>query len=242
MSAKIKLSKKQWDAIQAHTLKCYPNEMCGILTAKDFIPIQNTAENKEKSFKIDALEFVKYQSKAIAIIHSHTRPLKQAEIFDLRAPSYEDYLNQKQTGLPWLIVGCESLTVSEPIQFPRIPSKEYIGRRFQWFLTDCYNLVQDYYLFELGIELPEAIIEHDYLDIRHKNHLFDAYFEQYKFVEIPLDKIQENDVLIIDQGGYIANHLGIYTQGKILHQGMVSSLVPFETFLGRINKVLRYVE
>lgn len=242
MSDRIKLNSRQKRAIEKHTLKCYPEEMCGFLTANNFIPIPNTAEDREKSFKIDAVEFAKHHDEIIAIVHSHTRPLKQTELFDLRAPSFQDYINQKLTNRPWLIVGCESLTVTDPIQFPRIPSKEYLNRRFQWFLTDCYNLVQDYYLFELGIELPEAIIEHDYLDIRHKSYLFDNYFLDYKFIEVTLDKIQENDVLVIDHGGYKANHLGIYTQGKVLHQGMVSAIVPFETFLGRINKVLRYVE
>ena len=241
MSDKIILNKKQKKAIEKHTLSCYPEEMCGFLTKTDFIPVPNIAEDREKSFKIDSIEFARHYDEIIAIVHSHTRPLKQAELFDLRAPSYQDYLNQKLTNRPWLIVGCESLTVTDPIQFPRSPSKEYIGRRFQWFLTDCYNLIQDFYLFELGIELPEAIIEHDYLDIRHKSYLFDQYFLDYKFIEIPLDKIQENDVLVIDHGGYKANHLGIYTQGKVMHQGMVSAIVPFETFLGRINKVLRYV-
>jgi proteasome lid subunit RPN8/RPN11 len=233
MSDKIILTKKQRTKIEKHTLKCYPEEMCGFLTKADFIPVQNTAEDREKSFKIDAIDFAKHHDEIIAIVHSHTRPLKQAEVFDLRAPSYQDYLNQKLTNRPWLIVGCESITVTDPIQFPRIPSNEYVGRRFQWFLNDCYNLVQDYYLHECGIVLPDA---------RHKNNLFDAYFEQYGFVEITVDQIQENDLIIIDQGGYKANHLGIYTQGKILHQAMVSALVPFETFIGRIHKVLRYVK
>ena len=241
MSDRISLNKKQKKAIEKHTLACYPEEMCGFLTADNFIPVENTAEDKEHSFKIDAIEFAKHNADIIAIVHSHTRPLKQAELFDLRAPSYQDYLNQKQTNLPWLIVGCESITVTDPIQFPRIKSNEFTDRRFQWFLNDCYNLVQDYFFYERGIELPDAIIEHDYLDIRHKNYLFDNYFEQYGFEEIKLDDIKEGDLIIIDQGGYKANHLGIYTQGKILHQAMVSSIVPFETFLGRIYKVLRYV-
>lgn len=246
MSDKIILNKKQKKAIEKHTLACYPEEMCGFLTADDFIPIENTAEDKEHSFKIDAIEFAKHNADIIAIVHSHTRPLKQAELFDLRAPSYQDYLNQKLTNLPWLIVGCESITVTDPIQFPRIRSNVYVGRPFQWFLNDCYNLVQDFYFFELGIELPESKISHDFLDLRVKNNIFDSAidnyrFESYGFKEIDINNIQENDLLIIDQGGYKANHLGIYTQGKILHQAMVSAIVPFETFLGRIYKVLRYV-
>ena len=241
MSVKIELNEIQKQKIQEHTFDCYPNEMCGILTDKDFIPLENKSKEPENSFKIDALDFIKYRQDAIAIVHSHTRPLKQAEVFDLRAPSYQDYLAQKATGLPWLIVGCESLTVTDPIQFPRIQSNEYTGRRFQWFLNDCYNLVQDFYHFDLGIDLPDAEIEHDYLDIRHKNFLFDNYFERYGFKETDLNNIKEGDLIIIDHGGYKANHLGIYTKGQILHQAMVSGIVPFETFIGRIYKVLTYV-
>ena len=236
----IKLNEQQKQLIEEHTLKCYPNEMCGFLTTDSFIPLVNKAKDTEKSFSISALDTARYFSDIIAIVHSHTRELKRQEIFDLRTPSYADFINQKKLPFPWLIVGCEGITVTDPLQFPRVPSQEYIGRRFQWFVNDCYSLVQDFYRFELGIILQDAVITADYEDIRDISGIFLPYIQEYGFIEVKLEEIQEGDLILLDNSGKVDNHLGIYTNGKILHQDMISCIVPFETFLGRIKKVLRY--
>ena len=240
LDKKIELTALQRQKIEDHTFKCYPEEMCGFLTQDDFIPVENCAENKQNSFRISALDYAKHHEKITAIVHSHTRERRAADLFDLRTPSYADYINQKETNLPWLIVGCEGFTVSDPIQFPRIPNNQYIGRRFQWFICDCYNLVQDFYRFELNIILPEQRIGTDYKELRHLNDIFLPYYEEYGFREIPFDEITEGDLVLLNHGIHTNNHLGIYTKGQILHQEMISAIVPFENFLGRINKVLRY--
>lgn len=242
MSDRIILSKLQKDKIEEATFKDYPNEMCGFLTKDDFIHVENTADNPEKSFKISTKDYVKWFSKAIAIVHSHTRDKKAREIFDLRTPSYADYINQKKTGKPWLIVGCEGMSVSSPVQFPRVRSQEYVGRTFQWFINDCYNLVQDYYWFELGIELKDSVITEGYDKLRTIDGIFEPYITDYGFVEIPYEDLQENDLILVDNGGFTSNHLGIYTKGNILHQDLLSVSVPLVTYLGRIKKVLRYVK
>ena len=242
MSDRIELSDLQLKKIEEETFRVYPNEMCGFLTAEDFIPVTNISDHPEDSFKIDAADYIKLYKDAIAIVHSHTRERTKTELFDLRTPSYADYLSQKKTGKPWLIVGCEGMSVSSPVQFPRVRSNEYIGRRFQWFLNDCYNLVQDFYWFELGIDLPEAKITPDYYKMRVFDGIFDVYIEEYGFKEVPYETLQENDLVLLDNGGFESNHLGIYTKGQILHQGLLSVSVPFETFIGRIKKVLRYVK
>ena len=236
----IELTAQQQDKINEHTLKCYPEEMCGFLTEDSFIPVENCSPEPLKSFVISALDYAKNFKKAIAIVHSHTKDLKEHSVYDLRTPSYTDYCSQKKTNLPWLIVGSEGLTVTDPIQFPRVPNPEFIGRRFQWFLNDCYNLVQDFYRFKLNIILPEQCIGKDYQSLQNKNDIFVDKYEHYGFKEIPLEEIREGDLLLLDSGGFQCNHLGIYTEGKVLHQGLISCEVPFETFLGRINKVLRY--
>ena len=240
MSDKITLSEEQWQKIEEHTFACYPEEMCGFLTEDSFIPLTNQAEDKENSFRISALDHAKWFGKVKAIVHSHTRATRKADLFDLRTPSYADFVGQNQTNLPWLIVGCEGITVTEPVQFPRVPNPEYLGRYFQWFISDCYNLVQDFYRFELGIILPGAVITKDYQDLRNKNNIFLDYYRTYGFSEIPLEEIREGDLVLLDHAGFNCNHLGIYTKGQVLHQAMISTIVPFETFLGRINKVLRY--
>jgi proteasome lid subunit RPN8/RPN11 len=240
MSGKIILTELQKAKIEKHTLECYPNEMCGILTIDDFIPLENIHSNPLNSFKIKNKDFIKYLTVVTAIIHSHTRELNKPELLDLRTPSYKDMQQQKLTNLPWLIVSCESITVTEPLQFPRIPNNEYVGRRFQWFIYDCYTLIQDWYRFELNIILDDHTITEDYQDLRHLNDLFEPYIESYGFKEVPFRDLKDHDLILLDNSGFKSNHLGVYYKGNVIHQDMLSVSVPLETFIGRVNKVLRY--
>lgn len=241
MQDKIILSALQREKINNHTLECYPNEMCGLLTSTDFIPLNNIHKVPQNAFKIDKLEIIKYIDEIVAIVHSHTRPISQHEIYDLRTPSTKDIEQQQLTNIPWIIVGSEGVTVTEPIQFPRIRNNTYVGRPFMWFINDCYNLLQDWYWFELGIDLPDHTTKLDYFDISKLSDVFDEYYEQYKFEEVPFRRIQNNDVVILSNSNFNRNHLGIYFDGKILHQNQVSIIEPIESFIGRIHKVLRYV-
>lgn len=240
MFDKIQLSPLQLEKIEEATLAVYPKEMCGILTACDFFPLQNVHETPEAAFRFDRMEFAKFLPITTAIVHSHTRSIKTPEFFDLRTPSFTDMQQQKRSNLPWLIVGTEGLTVTEPLQFPRTPNNNYLGRKFLWFINDCYTLVQDWYRFELGIELPDADIKNDYREIRHLNDLFEPFIADYKFVEVPFRHLADHDLVLLDNAGFNRNHLGVYCKGKVWHQDMLSVCEPVETFLGRINKVLRY--
>lgn len=240
MQTKILLTEKQVGQIREHTRECYPAEMCGFLTTEDFIPTRNISETPEKSFTIDPIDYVKNFKEAIAVIHSHTSSINSHSPVDLRTPSYADYINQQKTGKPWLIVGCDEYSISDAIQFPRVPSKDYVGRVFQWFTSDCYNLVQDFYRFELDIILPDAIIKESYNKLRLHNNIFDEYIESYGFKEVSISELRDNDLLLIDTAGFHGNHLGIYTKGQVLHQDLVSSYVHYEEVGLRVTKVLRY--
>lgn len=250
----IVLNKTQLLKIKEHSLSCYPEEMCGGLTIDDFIPFTNKALSKEEadsknisnnrlnSFSIASIELVPYLNKLTAIVHSHCRDKRKPEILDTRTPSLADILGQKESGLPWLIVSTEGEVVTPAIQLPREPSNNYIGRPFIWFINDCYTLVQDYYKFELGINLPDHKANTDYKSLRIFDNIFDNYIAEYKFeASDDLKNMKNGDLILLDNGGKKRNHLGIYHNGKIIHQDLLSVEVPFETFIGRINKVLRYV-
>lgn len=237
----IEITKEQKQQIDRHVLDQYPKEACGILTEDSYIPCENVHEEPEKHFRFSKLELAIHFRSAIAIVHSHCRNPRKPCYFDPRTPSYSDFKHQKLTNKPWFIVDCEGYTVSAALQFPRTPNQEYVGRPFIWFINDCYTLVQDWYKFELGIELKEYQLERDYQEIKNMNCIFTEHIEDYGFVEVPLAKITKGDLLLLDNAGFRENHLGIYTKGQVLHQDMRSVSVPFQNFLGRINKVLHYV-
>lgn len=240
MWPKIELNSLQKSQIEQHTLQNYPNEMCGFLTEDSFIACQNVNAEPTKSFSFNPVEFAQHFTKAIAVVHSHCQDVHKPQIFDICTPSYADMVGQKKSAKPWLIVGTEGMTVTDPLQIPRIPNNQYIGRRFLWFINDCYSLVKDWYQFELGIELADHKAQENYQDIRRLNGIFSDYITEYGFVEIPLADIQRGDLLLLDNGGFEENHLGLFTGTSVLHQDMISAEVPFETFIGRIKKVLHY--
>ena len=240
VSTKIVLNEEQKELIKQATFASYPNEMCGFLTEQSFIAVPNIADDPAKTFKISLEDQSKWFKDATAIVHSHCRAPRTPEILDLRTPSVSDVKGQKATNIPWLIVGCESYTVSEPLQIPRVRSNEYLNRRFMWFVNDCYTLVQDWYYFELGITLKDYVLDAEYTDIRRLADLFTPYIADYGFVEVNLKELQRGDLLLVDNMGFANNHLIIYTGNECLHQDQLSVILPFETFYGRIKKVLRY--
>lgn len=246
MQDKIILSERQWKEIEAHTFAEYPYEMCGFLLADRFVPCKNVAEKLEDpfstGFRFDPVETAKYFPEAIAIVHSHCRKTQKRAYQELRTPSFLDIQNQKVTKLPWLIVGCEGLSVTEPLQFPRIPSRDYINREFIWTINDCYTIVQDWYRFELGILLDDAIIEGDFTELYALSDLFSKHIENFGFQEVKDETFLPGDLLLLDNHHCESNHLAVYTGHSVIHQDALSVEVPLETFVGRIKKVLRYAK
>lgn len=237
----VELNINQIEAIRVHTLACYPEEMCGGVTKDSFIPFTNSSEDKLNSFAITALELLQ-AGELIAIVHSHCRDRKIPEVFDTRTPSLADVLGQKASGLPWLIVCSEGETVTRALEFPRDSSSNYLGRPFIWFVNDCYSLVQDYYKHELGILLPDHKANVDFCDLNISGYLFEDFIVEYGFEECYNGvNLGNGNLLVLDYGGKIQNHLGIYHNGNVIHQDRLSVEVPLVTFSNRIHKVLKYV-
>ena len=236
------LNKKQQELIRNYTLLEYPREMCGFLTQDSFLAIKNIAENPETNIKISEMAFYNFRKEAIAVVHSHTLKKGQRPIFDVRTPSYLDAKNQKISGLPWLIVGTEGLNVTNSIQYPRVRNNSYLDRSFIWFIYDCFTLVQDFYFYELGIELSDIEIPEDYKSYRAKDNLVDYFMEQWPIrLEKVKGELKENDVVLLDGATGKRNHLGIYTNGTILHQLTRSIAEPYENFKGRIKEKFVYL-
>ena len=228
--------------IAEHIKKNYPNESCGLILKDDdmVIFLENISDNPAKSFKINPSELFPYLGQIKFIWHSHCVDSRRPTIYDARTPSLMDMEQQKLSGVPWLIYACDGSVVTDAIQIPRTPNNDYLNREFVWFVNDCYTLVQDYYHYELGIDLKEYVL-HDYRDVRKSHAVFNDYINDYGFVELKnLDDLQNGDLFIVDNSGFTENHLVIYHDGKLLHQGMISCVEPFETYAGKFKKRLRY--
>ena len=231
-----------FQVIKQGVLARYPEESCGvILTSGEVRFCENTAVDKLKSFKINPSELVGYLGQIAYIFHSHCIDRRLGSILDPRTTSVKDMEGQRFTGIPWLIFATEGWEVTEPIELPRVASSNYLDRPFIWFINDCYTLVQDYYKFELGIEL-KPYISHDYTQVRRADKVFDEFITDYGFQEVKgLKGLKDGELFIIDNSGFSENHLAIYDKGELLHQGLVSCREPIENYMGLLRKRLRYV-
>ena len=226
--------------IQTHILNTFPEEMCGIIVEGDFIPLQNIAENKEETFKIDTKELIPFLGKIEFIVHSHCQNENTPLHFDIRTPSLNDVKGQKLSGVPWLIYGTEGETVTEPLKLPRTPSRDYEGRPLIWYISDCYNLVQDYYRYELNIILKDHDIKQEAKDLVNAARNLEKNGLNLEFTLIPetLD-FRNGDVLVLNNS-IPGVHLGVYHEGYIIHQDDISIKHPLAYFIGRILGTFRY--
>lgn len=231
-----------FDSIKKHILREYPKEACGFILEDDsVISLENIAEEPTKSFKIGAENFAKYAGRIAYIYHSHCRDRRRPSPLDLRTPSKEDLEGQISTDVKWLIFASDGTFVGTPLELPRTPSDRYIDRPFIWYVNDCYTMVQDYYKFELGIDLAPGKLFHVH-EVRKQPAVFSQFIEEYGFTEIhPATELQNGDLFIIDNSGYSENHLMIYHNGKLLHQDLLSREEPYENYVDRFRKRLRYV-
>lgn len=230
------------DKLNRGVLGNYPNESCGFILKDDTIVFcMNVVDNPEKAFKINPVDYIKFSGQIKYIFHSHCVDARAGKPLDPRTPSLADMKGQQVTGIPWLIFATEGWVVSDPITLPRTPSNNYLDRPFIWFINDCYTLVQDYYKFELGIELKPYVL-HDYTSVRKSDKVFDEFIEDYGFKETSdMSNLENGDLFIIDNSGFTENHLAIYHEGFLLHQGLLSCKEPLESYMNQIKRRLIYV-
>ena len=229
----MNLTDTQFKKWQAWVIECYPEEACAIVKKGKVITVANVADDKENSFEIAAVDIVKY--KPDAILHSHTYILQDRITIDKRTPSLADINTQKLMDIPWGISETEGENVSSLLWFPQSRDKELVGRRFIFYVDDCYTLLRDYYHQKLNIELPYYPDGVDYNDIPDG-----AYYDNvksYGFYEIELAEVKEHDVLIMSCGGKQCNHSAVYLGNNMALNHFITG-ISHEVPIGKLSSWL----
>lgn len=201
-------------ALLAHAEAEAPRECCGVLVRDPdggtlhYMPARNLLDTAgQDRFVMDPLDWAAAEDfgQVLAVVHSH--PGASAN------PSMADRVQCEKTGLPWLVVGWPSGVMKEIA--PQGWQAPYEGREFSHGVLDCYTLVQDWYLRELQIELPD--FERDDEWWLHGQDLYMANFAQAGFVQVQ-GAPQQHDVLLMRVASPKANHGAVYLgDGKMLH-------------------------
>jgi cell wall-associated NlpC family hydrolase len=234
-----------------HFLSQYPLESCGIISNGTFYRVNNVSSSPGDSFKMDDVELLKLQMdyKIDAIVHTHCYTFERQPLhgLDARTPSTSDYINQKKTGVPWLIYALDGENVSKPVIFPQSYDTPLLGREFIYYVNDCYSIVRDYYYQNMGITLPE--LDNIGIDFSweegkkgHDCKNYYSYLQEWGFYEVSLDDIQIGDVIVMNILG-TNNHIAVYSDNNTVMQQLVknvSTTVSLSKMRSFITHIFRY--
>lgn len=195
-------------------------ECCGLIIIEKgkekFFPCKNDSQDP-KSFIINPGDYAIAESKGtiVSVVHSHC--------FERAIPSQIDLVSCENSKLPWHIVSLpnEEWHYFEPSGY----KASLVGRQYQYGVLDCYTLVVDWYKENFGIQLNEHLGRPDKWWLDGKSLFMDG-FKQEGFERIDIEKIQHGDVVIMQVGANVPNHVGVYLKGDILlhhHQGRLST-------------------
>lgn len=214
-------------AVLAHVQQEYEDgkkEACGLLletaAGLHYWPCRNIAKNPQQEFRINPRDRLDAEQagKVIALVHSHPD--------DSSRPSAADLTACSRGTVPWVIVGWPS--ADHRTVMPASAKLPYEGRQFLHGSVDCYTLVQDYYLHELGIALPEVEREDRWWE--RGVSLYVANLETAGFVRV--DTPEKHDGVLMCIGAEVPNHAGIYLGNDMLLHHMYGKLSRKTTFGG----------
>ncbi len=227
--------------IKQHAIDEYPNEACGFIVDGKYIKVGNISHDPTEEFVLSNSAVADYIGKASAFVHSHPDWYP--------CPSESDMENQMVWGMPWGIVSTDGVSTSEVVWFGGDINKQPLkGRGFCHGVTDCYDIIRDWYFLNKGINLKQFPRSWEWW-LDGKN-LYEEGFAVAGFTVVPEDEIiregpMVGDVFLASIGKtQTVNHGGVYTgNGLGLHH--LTATKPYDmSRLSReepINRWLPYI-
>ncbi|WP_338562592.1 C40 family peptidase [Acinetobacter sp. KS-LM10] len=185
----MKLTAKLKKAIQVHAAEVYPDECCGVIVNKEYIPCRNAAEDKDQ-FEIHHKDLAKAEDlgEIQAYVHSHPNASAQASEIDL----IQIELHEK----PWVI--CAYPDIEFQVYGPCGYRAPLVGRNYHHGWQDCYSIVRDFYERELGIKLIDFERQDHWWESKENKSLYLDSFGHAGFIEV--NEPQYGDVLLCRVG------------------------------------------
>ncbi len=200
--------------IQEYAKLQYPNEMCGFVVKGEFIPVQNISSNPTKEFSVADEDFLKYRPVCSLFVHSHPDWYN--------CPSKSDMEQQQATKIAWGIVSTDgNYTSAIQIFGDAAPMPSLMERTFCHGVTDCWNLIRDWYRINKNIVFPDFPRSWEWWE--GVDDLYTENFAKYGFTIIPqvaIDKTgpEIGDIFLARIRSSKINHAGVYLgKGLGLH-------------------------
>lgn len=213
-------------------------EVCGLVVIikgrKRYWPCKNLAIDQD-FFVLDPEDWARAEDagEIVAVFHSH--PLTDC------TPSQADQVACEKSQIPWYIYSPHNdrWAKLEPSGY----KAPLIGREWVWGITDCWSLARDWYAEEMGIELRDWDRPTSMLKFA-EDPMFERCWKMTGFVDIPIEKMQHGDLVLmsIEQPGL--NHIGVYLDHQTLLHHMRGRLSSRDVYGGyylkSTGRVLRH--
>lgn len=196
--------------IKTHAGEEYPKESCGFVINNQYVRCRNVSNRPEIRFELGAADHNLLLEEGVqAFIHSHPD--------DYFAPSAADMEAQARYKIPFGICATTIHGGGRILYFGDcLPVEPLEGRPFIHGVTDCYNIIRDWYKLNRDIDLP--IFPRDWEWWNKGQCLYKDGFEKAGFVKIEPSQAQEGDVVLCAIRSNTPNHGAIYLNPhKVLH-------------------------
>jgi len=226
-----RLNKRIVSLVRAEAKRRYPEEACGLVirSNRGFVGVscKNVADEPCGNFVISSAEFTSIADRGeiVAVWHTHIdRP---------PTPSVIDIFGCNATDVNWFIVAIQKtdddFEISEPYLLKPNQDTGYIGRPYAYGFYDCFTIAESYYRKEFGIVFSHKPSGYPEIEDWYKKgmNLLEDNFEKNGFVRLIDTKPIEGDILLIQMGSDVPNHIAIYVgDNRILHHcaGKLSSV------------------
>jgi proteasome lid subunit RPN8/RPN11 len=210
------MKTKTIEAINAHAIAEYPRECCGLVIAigrkEEYVPCRNMADadKSEDEFRLSTEDYAAAADRGLIthIVHSHPNAAAR--------PTPADLLACENLGLPWYIVAVHGDPAAPELAPVVMGSCEfaptgyqmpYIGREFKFGMVDCYTMVRDFYLREMGVELTDFERTDKFWERGEDLYMDNFAAEGFTFINEPS---QRGDLILMSLRSPIVNHAAIW--------------------------------
>lgn len=205
-------------AARAHAAEAYPEESCGLVVGRRYVPQANRAADPATAFRLDPEAVLKAHREGLdAIVHSHPHPHPPC-------PTAADMRLQIDHGVPCAIVPVSaSGEPGEPVWWgDGVAVPPLVGRPYRHGVTDCYSVARDWYRLERGLELPDYARAWRWWragkGAAGAPDLFGRYFAEAGFETVFFHEARPGDGLLLQVASPVVSHCAVIVEdGVMLH-------------------------
>ena len=219
------LSDETKTAFRDDVLKRFPEEACGLIIGDKYYACTNAHEKPREQFKITGKERLSLQlahGTVEAVLHSHPYgPADGQRCYrEKYNPAWPSVVDQQQfidDTCDWGIVATDGDGISDFVWLSQQP-KSLDSRAFEWFTSDCYAVVRDWYSLNTNMRLPNFVRPWEFWK-NGINTIEDGIATLSHAERIATAKAQVGDMVCFAvAGSKVVNHLAVIVgDNKMLH-------------------------